>query len=242
MKDSKYKILLFSFCFALGVANASEYWKLEAWIASLSTPNFDEYEDPKERKMAFFEYLLPAINEHNEKIIETRGRLIHGDVSGEELLELKKRYKVGNNADISELLNSIDIVPASLVLAQAAMESNWGRSRFAKYYHNFFGLWCFTKGCGVIPLERDKKAKHEVAKFSSLDKAIKYYMLSINRNSSYDILRLIRKHKRDNNLPITGIGLSEGLDGYAEIGYDYVETIQQIIRFNELERFNSKYI
>ena len=240
MKDSKFKYLLLYIFLVTGISNASEYWKLEAWIESMSTPNFEEYTDTTERKEAFFKYLLPAIDSHNEQISELRNKIINNDIVFDDIKELNKRYKIHEDDDGSALLRSIDIVPASLVLAQAAMESNWGRSRFAKYYHNFFGLWCFTKGCGVIPLERDASASHEVAKFSSLDKAIKYYMLSINRNPTYKVLRLIRQHKRDNNLSITGISLSEGLEGYAEIGYDYVETIQEIIRYNKLERFDSE--
>lgn len=238
MKGLNFRYLLISLMLVIGIADADEYWELEAWIGGLFTPNFEEYKDPKERKEAFFEYLLPAINEHNNKIIKLRKQIINNNVSVEEISELKKRYKIEKNSDISSLLNSVDIVPASLVLAQAAMESNWGRSRFAKYYHNFFGLWCFRKGCGVIPLDRDNYASHEVAKFSSLEKAVKYYMLSINRNPAYDVFRQIRKNKRDNNIPISGISLSEGLDKYAEIGYEYVETIKKIILFNDLQRFD----
>jgi Uncharacterized FlgJ-related protein len=56
---------------------------------------------------------------------------------------LKKYYKFKDDASIEDLLSSVDIVPTSLVLAQAAYESSWGRSRFAKHYHNYFGLLVF---------------------------------------------------------------------------------------------------
>ena len=138
------------------------------------------------------------------------------------------------------LLMRVDVIPASLILAQGAYESNWGRSRFAKYYHNFFGLWCFEKGCGIVPLKRNKAATHEVAKFSSLDKSVEYYMRSINRNSAYATLRKIRKNKRDKQAHITGLALAEGLENYAEIGYEYVETVQSIIRYNKLSQYDYK--
>jgi Uncharacterized FlgJ-related protein len=63
-------------------------------------------------------------------------------------------------------------------------------------------------------------------------------MRSINRNSAYETLRKIRKHKRDTQQPITGVGLAEGLENYAEIGYDYVETVQSIIKYNKLEKYD----
>jgi uncharacterized FlgJ-related protein len=34
------------------------------------------------------------------------------------------------------------------------------------------------------------------------------------------------------------MGLAEGLENYAEIGYDYVETVQSIIKYNKLEQYD----
>ncbi len=238
MNDLKFKEILISvFIFSTPI-HANEFWGLEAWMNSIRTPDFDQIKDIKSRKEAFFEYLLPAAQEQNSKIIELRNDINSGQINTAKLSALKKYYRLDAQATNAELLDVIDIVPASLILAQAAYESNWGRSRFAKHYHNFFGLWCFTKDCGVVPLKRDKNATHEIVKFSSLSKGIEYYLLSINRNSAYDILRKIRKHKRDTGQSITGIGLAEGLENYAKIGYDYVETVQAIIRQNKLEKYD----
>ncbi|HAP45463.1 MAG TPA: hypothetical protein DCQ66_03375 [Gammaproteobacteria bacterium] len=201
-------------------------------------PDFEKITDVKARKKAFFEYLLPEVKRQNSDIIELRNRIKSELLSDNKMTALKKYYKFKDDASIEDLLSSVDIVPTSLVLAQAAYESSWGRSRFAKHYHNYFGLWCFKKGCGVVPLRRDKKATHEVANLASLSKGIAYYMRSINRNSAYETLRKIRKHKRDTQQPITGVGLAEGLENYAEIGYDYVETVQSIIKYNKLEQYD----
>ncbi|CAC9534026.1 Putative Bax protein [uncultured Gammaproteobacteria bacterium] len=217
--------------------HADEFWGLESWMSSLKTPNFEKITNVNERKQAFFNYLLPAINKQNTRIIQLRHDIKTDSINQFKLKKIYRYYSV-TEGDLETLLTRVDVIPASLILAQGAYESNWGRSRFAKHYHNFFGLWCFTKGCGVVPLERNKEATHEVAKFSSLDKNIEYYMRSINRNSAYDILRKIRKNKRDQKLPVTGIALSEGLENYAEIGYDYVETVQSIIRYNKLSKFD----
>lgn len=238
MNDLKFKNLLIVFVIFTNPIHANEFWGLEAWMNSIQTPNFDQIKDIKTRKETFFDYLLPEINNQNSKIIELRNNIKSGQIDTSTLSSLKKYYRLDSKATNEELLNAVDIVPASLILAQAAYESDWGRSRFAKYYHNFFGLWCFKKGCGVVPLRRSKDATHEIVKFSSLSKGIEYYLLSINRNSAYEILRKIRKHKRDTQQPITGTGLAEGLENYAQIGYDYVETVQAIIRHNKLDRYD----
>ncbi len=216
---------------------ANEFWGLESWINSLRTPNFEEITDINARKQAFFNYLLPAINRQNTKIIQLRHKLKTGALTASKLSKIYKYYNV-TKGDLEALLIRVDVVPASLILAQGAYESNWGRSRFAKYYHNFFGLWCFTKGCGVVPLKREEKALHEVVKFSSLEKSIEYYIRSINRNTAYETLRKIRKHKRDQQQPITGIALAEGLGSYAEIGYEYIQTVQSIITYNKLSKYD----
>ena len=239
MKNLKFKPTILTLLLFTSPIQADEFWGLESWMNSLKTPDFDQIQDVNLRKQAFFKYLLPEVNKQNEEIIQLRHDIKTGKINSFKLKDIYRYYRVKED-DIDALLNRVDVVPASLVLAQGAYESNWGRSRFSKHYHNFFGLWCFKKGCGVIPLKRDKNDTHEVAKFSSLSKGLEYYLRSINRNSAYQTLRKIRKNKRDKKLPITGIALAEGLENYAEIGYEYVETVQSIIRYNKLSEYDYK--
>jgi len=237
VNNLKSKLTLLIFLLPI-ISNAGHYWSFDQWLNSLKAPEFDKIEDVKEMKKTFFNYLLPEINRKNKEIQLLRKRVIEKDLSKEELTKLYKKYRIDEGSDKDALLEKIDIIPPSLVLAQAALESNWGRSRFAKFYHNYFGLWCFKRGCGVIPKKRAKEDTHEVAKFSSPENAIDYYFLSLNRNKSYKILRKIRLEKRSKGQVISGLSLSEGLTNYAEIGYEYVERIRKIIVINELSKFD----
>jgi len=233
----KSKLTLLIFLLPI-ISNAGHYWSFDQWLNSLKAPEFDKIEDVQEMKQTFFNYLLPEINKKNNEIQLIRKKVIKKDLSKEELTKLYKKYRINEDSEIAALLEKIDIIPPSLVLSQAALESNWGRSRFAKFYHNYFGLWCFERGCGVIPKKRDKGDTHEVAKFSSPEKAIDFYFLSINRNKSYEVLRKIRQDKRSKNQSISGLSLSEGLTDYAEIGYEYVERIRRVITSNELSKYD----
>jgi len=233
----KSKLALLIFLIPI-ISNAGHYWSFDQWLNSLKAPEFDKIEDVQEMKKTFFDYLLPEINKKNNEIQLLRKRVIEKDLSIEELTKLYKKYRIDEGSEIAALLEKIDIIPPSLVLSQAALESNWGRSRFAKFYHNYFGLWCFERGCGVIPKKRDKGDTHEVAKFSSPEKAIDFYFLSINRNKSYEVLRKIRQDKRSKSQSITGLSLSEGLTNYAEIGYEYVDRIRRVITSNELSKYD----
>ena len=237
MNHLKSKLALLIFLLPI-ISNAGHYWSFDQWLNSLKAPEFDKIEDVQEMKKTFFNYLLPEINKKNNEIQLIRKKVIEKDLSKEELTKLYKKYRINEDSEIAALLEKIDIIPPSLVLSQAALESNWGRSRFAKFYHNYFGLWCFERGCGVIPKKRDKGDTHEVAKFSSPEKAIDFYFLSINRNKSYEVLRKIRQGKRSKGQSISGLSLSEGLTNYAEIGYEYVERIRRVITSNELSKYD----
>ena len=206
--------------------------------ASLSTfkPSFDSIENTIVRKEVFFNYLLPAIHQKNAEIIELRNSILNNELSINELEKLASKYRVKNPATQEELLKVIDILPPSLVLAQAANESNWGRSRFAKDFNNYFGIWCFSKGCGVVPTERDKNATHEIASFNSLEESVDYYMFNINRSYAYEELRLIREKQRNDMMPIKGIVLAEGLGNYAFPGNEYIDSIKSVIQYNQLGR------
>jgi len=208
--------------------------------ASLSSfkPSFNSIEDTSVRKEVFFNYLLPAIYEKNAEIIALRESILNNELSSLQLDELATKYRLKKPATIEDILTVIDILPPSLVLAQAANESNWGRSRFAEDFNNYFGIWCFVKGCGTVPKQRNANANHEVANFNSLKDCIDYYVLTINRNYAYQNLRLIRKAYRDELKPLSGIALAEGLSNYAFPGDEYISSIQSVIRYNQLERYD----
>jgi Bax protein len=151
---------------------------------------------------------------------------------------LAKIYKVridtlNDKAAWTSLIHRVDIVPVPLALAQSANESNWGTSRFAQQGNNFFGLWCFVEGCGLVPARRDKGATHEVASFKSVEESVAYYILNLNTLMAYQPLRTIRRQHRDQGKTLTGSAMAAGLINYSERGEDYVQDIQTMIRINK---------
>jgi len=216
-------------------------------------PDFASIRDVKEKKRQFFNYIRPAIERENNKLLQLRqkviaikDRLLLEQVIDLEqqrfLVQLSKSYKVkniyGQLSQVDELLARIDIVPSSLILVQAANESAWGTSRFARIGLNFFGIWCYTKGCGMVPNARDDEAIHEVESFNSVDNAVQRYLHNINTNSAYVVLRTIRSQLRTQEQPLSPEILATGLLPYSERGSDYVLEITSMIRHNQVY-FNS---
>ncbi|UZE95184.1 glucosaminidase domain-containing protein [Alkalimarinus alittae] len=209
-------------------------------------PNFASIQNTQEKKQQFFGYLMPIVEQVNNEVLIERTKILtlmqkpsRSKSDKAYLKKVAKKYRV--NANITDrnvffkhLLRKIDQIPPSLVLAQAANESAWGTSRFAVKGNNLFGQWCFSKGCGLVPSQRDGGASHEVAKFDSVYNSVESYILNLNRHTQYAELRAIRLQLRDNNKPVMGIQLASGLVGYSERGDEYVDEIRSMIRFNNL--------
>ena len=215
-------------------------------------PDFSIHTDVKQQKMAFFNYIFPLINEQNQLIRDQRERLLvlAGTASENQnkadqkfITELAGYYKVDaeslNKTVIETLLLRVDQVPASLALAQAAMESAWGTSRFAVQANNLFGQWCYEEGCGLVPLRRNAGSKHEVAKFDSVSNAIRSYLRNINTHRAYSDLREHRAILRDEGKTVSGHLLAENLIDYSEMREAYVHEIQAVIRINKLGQYDS---
>ncbi|MBL4867147.1 MAG: glucosaminidase domain-containing protein [Pseudomonadales bacterium] len=153
---------------------------------------------------------------------------------------MAKHYRVSaqsNQQTVYQLLDRIDAIPQSLALAlaQASIESAWGTSRFATQGNNYFGQWCFTKGCGLIPLRRTKGMTHEVRLFDTPSDSIRGYIANLNSHPAYKELRAIRRENRDWDRYTSGCELTTALRHYSQQRLAYVETLKAIIRVNQLE-------
>ena len=163
------------------------------------------------------------------------------------LLEIAARYKVAE-ADfdtrqewLDELLFRVDVVPTSLALAQAANESAWGTSRFAREGNNVFGQWCFDPGCGIVPQQRRSGATHEVRSFATLHDTMAAYFLNINTNGSYQFFRELRQTMKSQQRELDSLVLAFGLNRYSQRGRYYVDELQTIIVQNDLTARDGDY-
>lgn len=218
-----------------------------------NTPNFAAIEDVNEKKDTFFSYLRPSINIENKRITKERAFLTKvsdagiSNIDSEDVSYAKRLGKLYSlpvpssgldQAWLTEMLNRVNVLPEALVLTQAANESAWGTSRFATQANNYFGHWCYTKGCGLVPLQRNEGSSHEVATFSSSQESVHRYFMNLNRNRAYADLRAIRAKlaaQGDDLLTTsTATELTNGLLKYSERGSDYVTDLQAMIRHNEV--------
>jgi len=217
--------------------------------------DLDRIPEISKKKQIFFLSLLPMVLMINEEISQERATLLsiferldagEAPTPADELVtkELSEKYQVRkdplkNTKARETLLTRVDILPPSMVLAQAANESAYGTSRFARLANNLFGEWTFIPGTGLVPQDRPKGESYEVRRFKTVYDSLQSYMTNLNTHWAYKKLRQKRALMRTEGLPLQGIALAEELVLYSIRREAYVEDIQAIIRKNRLARLTA---
>lgn len=203
--------------------------------------------DVKVRKAVFLQSVLPLILRVNEEILAERRRLagleeqLRSGLSLDQvdrlwLAVMAERY--GENR-IDDLSRRVDIIPPSLALAQAAEETGWGTSRFARQGNAIFGQRTYTKEGDMVPLRRDAGKTHRVKAFNSLIDSVRSYAFTLNSHWAYQGFRRTRAAMRNEGTPLDGSVLAGHLLRYSTRGEAYVKTIRVIISGNNLGRLDA---
>lgn len=140
------------------------------------------------------------------------------------------------------LLRRVDTVPVSLAMAQAAIESGWGTSRFALHGNAIFGQWTTAEGKGLVPSAREEGKTHKVRSFNRLSDSVSAYLLNLNTHPAYAEFREMRQEARRRGETPDGQMLAGGLEAYSEKGGEYVELLRNMIRVNRLGAFDDAFL
>ena len=177
--------------------------------------------------------MLPHIARENDRIRAERAKIEKApkDVAD----DLYEKYGV-ENGDVKELLKRVDVVPASLVLAQAALESGWGTSRFARKGNNFFGMRTYKEHVkGMDPKEAEG---FKVIVYKSIGASVRAYMKNLNTHEAYANFRQHRADQRRAGGTPKGRSLTNYLTAYSEIPEKYGARLRGMMDLNNLDRFD----
>ena len=221
-------------------------------IISELPDDFSEIQDVPTKKKLFYLVTLPLIYNTNTSIMQERRMVINIEKKyarkelnkneTDEIIRLSKKYKLDyseiNTKLFRKLKQRINIIPVSLALGQAIIESGWGQSRFATEGNALYGQWTTSEDKGIIPQDRDEDKTHAVLKFKNLSESVKAYMFNINTHQAYYNFRVIRRI--DERIKYTDpISMKvKYLAAYAEIGDKYVDKLELIIASNNLQEFD----
>lgn len=237
--------------YTLEAVRAGETGVPRLYLAALPS-DFGSVEDVGPRKQAFLRTVLPLILRANKEIeiVRTRVSALLDKIRTEEtvrrsdarwLTAVARQYGVIDSDAIAPqaelsgaagrtLLRRVDTVPVPLALAQAIVESGWGRSRFALEGNAIFGQWTWDKSEGIAPAGAPD-ADHAVRAFGTLMESVRVYMHNLNTHAGYRAFRTARANGA------SARALAGTLTRYSERGAVYGEDLIAIMAQNDLDMF-----
>lgn len=148
------------------------------------------------------------------------------------LLILGLKYRTDLAA---ELVKRVDVIPLSLLMSQAALESSWGSSRIARQGNNLFGVQTWGDDA-IAQSSYANVGGHRYADYGSILESVQAYVVMLNRLPSYERFREIRTHSQN------PLALAEGLKYYSERRRAYIVDIKEVIVANDLSRYDKCFL
>lgn len=191
-----------------------------------------------EKKERFIAMLLPAILISKAKLKEQKKRLNHilakSQLSATDQAWLNHQLSTYRVDSATKLSQSMIELPNSLILAQAAIETGWGSSRFFIQALNIFGVWSFDPTEKRIMARQQRKGKSVYLKrYDSLLGAIDDYQLTLGKGSAYQALRIATQQTQNS------LQLLQHLGRYSELGDIYIQRLSTVIRQNNLRQYDN---
>ncbi len=210
-----------------------------------------EIKDSKTQRQEFGRIMRPMIDKANAKTLQERAFVQNffarylpmqfRDIPKEDLVKLsqiRQKYRVESLFDLKSYENRIDTVPVSLALAQAAIESGWGKSRFVREANNIFGHWTWGS-VGLVPLNRAEGKTHRIRIFKSLQDSVDGYVLNLNRHYAYRLFRKARQEAKEAGRLFTGLDAAKTMLYYSELREKYVQMLIKVIKENDFLRYDN---
>ncbi len=200
------------------------------------------------QKSSFLEIALPLILAGNEEIMRRREAIGRSNQNDDRANLEKWAYLYDieitdqdNYTLTKQLLRKADVIPVPIALAQAAIESGWGTSRFAIKGNALFGQWAWRDDAGLRPL-KSTNDRAVVRSFGTLSGSVRAYIHNLNTHPYYENFRNARAALHDGPRETKTKVLVKHLDRYAEIGPAYVAKLENLIRTNQFGRYALAYL
>ena len=184
---------------------------LIAFVITVLTYSFLNYSYKTVEEIEPVEIEIPKVDQ--EFIDDIRGALEEPDI----ISDTNKQFIASLDACIDYVYLSVSPerqLPRKLIIAQAILESAWGKSRFANEGNNLFGIRTFDKSQEhLLPITWDpnKWPGWGVKVYESKCASVRDYVRIINEVWAYEELREARKENPD----ITAVELAMYLDKFS---------------------------
>ena len=135
----------------------------------------------------------------------------------------------------------MDRVPYEMIVAQAALETGWGTSRFAVEGNNLFGIRTWTESTPhLLPQGIEKWPGWGVRAFASKCDSVKEYVRLLNEHNAYKEFRVLRQKMLDKNQQLDSFQLIKTLDKFSTTPDYDKRVIRMINKIRKLEEKNNE--
>ena len=219
--------------------------------------DFTEISNETERTSLFIKILAPLALKTNEEIMSERQTVINIQNKFKKNKNLqKKEIKIiedlANKYDVfsrlkqsdriryllDELLIRVDIVPPSILITAAALETNWGSSRIVKEGNSLYKTlnWYTTEG--LKPTGEKNDNTYRIKTYPDIYSSMKEFALTINTDIDFKDFRNLRKSQRRIYPILTGtmlapyIFFASNLQNFAGL-FEYTLTYYELLEIDK---------
>ncbi len=197
------------------------------------------------KKQKFIDMVLPAVlmARHNLMLDRIRVRRILYKIEQAEKIDradslfMAAQTERLNAESWRDVYDRLATHPTSIVLAQAAVESGWGSSRFFREGNNLFGVWSFDSEEERIVAQGSRETGAVYLRsYKTIGESVEDYFVTLARHNAYREFRERRLSEKDPRK------LIYTLHRYSELGYQYVGKLAMVMRQNDLRQYDAYHL
>ena len=189
--------------------------------------DFHKITDEKRRNALFIKILAPLSLRVNNEILSERqeirklnesfrrtGELTAGQ---EKLIEEKAaKYDVFTRFQghrrysylLSELLNRVHVIPPSILITAAALETNWGTSRIVREGNSLYKTLVWHTDEGLKPIGETEDDTYRIKTYPDIYASMQEFALKLNSGLPYADFRGFRNRILERRTPLLGSALA----------------------------------
>ncbi len=219
--------------------------------------DFSSIKSETEQRRFFIMILLPLSLKLNQDILSERDVVLYlnykfqneklDDVDLKMIDDFALKYDVFTREKgqkrvqliLTELLLRIDVIPPSIMIAAAALNTNWGNAKFLPKSNALYRELVWYSDEGLVPEDETEETDYRIKIYPSLYQAMQAFALRLNSSVDFPEFRYLRAYLRAAKQPISGRFLvpyllfASEIENFAGL-MDYIITFY---RLNEVDSF-----
>lgn len=234
-------------------------WKYPPIFVMSLPKDFERITDPQKRNKLFLQMMVPLSLKVNREIEIERLELEalikdfnkKHDLSPEQIKIIEdkaRKYDIFTRLKgarryaliLGQLKTKTDIVPPSILIGAAAIESNWGTNRPVRQANSLYRDLVWHTDEGLEPQDETEDHSYRYKIFPNLYESMKAHALKINSGINYEQFRTLRAQIRSKDIPVLGRNIAHSmyfdsnLQNFAGI-LDYTITFYELTNIDESE-------